>query len=139
MTAGRTAASRPSTNQFAADEDSLEADWLTYDELDKPAMREEYFGNIYAKAEDTRGMCPTPFLQTSCSSRTEPVAEKTLTPDHWTNGAVEIDLSTDDNLSGVRDITLPDGSERRLVVCKKISQTPTAYPRNGGKIAKKPL
>ena len=32
--------------QFAADEDSLEADWLTYDELDKPAMREEYFGNI---------------------------------------------------------------------------------------------
>ena len=29
--------------------------------------------------------------------------------------------------------------ERRLVVCKKISQTPTAYPRNGGKIAKKPL
>ena len=38
--------------------------------------------------------------------QTEPVAEKTLTPDHWTNGAVEIDLSTDDNLSGVRDITL---------------------------------
>ena len=37
------------------------------------------------------------------------------------------------------DFTLPDGSERRLVVCKKISQTPTAYPRNGGKIAKKPL
>ena len=39
--------------------------------------------------------------------QTDPVAEKTLTPDHWTNGAVEIDLSTDDNLSGVRDITLP--------------------------------
>lgn len=35
-----------------------------------------------------------------------------------------------------RAFTLPDGSERRLVVCKKISQTPTAYPRNGGKIAK---
>ncbi len=42
--------------------------------------------------------------------QTAPVAEKTLTPDHWTNGTVEIDLSTDDNLSGVRDITLPDGS-----------------------------
>ena len=38
-----------------------------------------------------------------------------------------------------RAFTLPDGSQRRLVVCKKISQTPTAYPRNGGKIAKKPL
>ena len=41
--------------------------------------------------------------------------------------------------SDTRAFTLPDGSERRLVVCKKISQTPTAYPRNGGKIAKKPL
>jgi len=38
-----------------------------------------------------------------------------------------------------RAFTLPDGSARRLVVCKKISQTPTVYPRNGGKIAKKPL
>ena len=30
-------------------------------------------------------------------------------------------------------------SARGLVVCEKISQTPTVYPRNGGKIAKKPL
>ena len=125
--------------QFAADEDSLEADWLTYDELDKPAMREEYFGNIYAKAEDNAGNVSDAIFAGFMFEQTEPVAEKTLTPDHWTNGTVEIDLSTDDNLSGVRDITLPDGSERRLVVCKKISQTPTAYPRNGGKIAKKPL
>jgi len=35
--------------------------------------------------------------------------------------------------------TLPDGSARNLIVCEKISQTPTVYPRNGGKIAKKPL
>ena len=41
--------------------------------------------------------------------QTEPVAEETLTPDFWTNGTVEIDLSAGDNLSGVRDITLPDG------------------------------
>ncbi len=39
----------------------------------------------------------------------------------------------------LRAFTLPDGSVRRLAVCKKISQTPTQYPRNGGKIAKKPL
>ena len=38
-----------------------------------------------------------------------------------------------------RHFTLPDGSARGLVVCEKISQTPTVYPRNGGKIAKKPL
>lgn len=39
----------------------------------------------------------------------------------------------------LRAFTLPDGSARRLAVCKKISQTPTRFPRNGGKIAKKPL
>ena len=96
--------------QFAADEDSLEADWLTYDErLDKPAM-ERILRNIYAKAErTTRGMCPI-FFAGFMFEQTAPVAEKNLTPDHWTNGTVDIDLSTDDNLSGVRDITLPDGS-----------------------------
>ena len=34
---------------------------------------------------------------------------------------------------------LPGGDTRTLILCKKISQTPTAYPRNGGKIAKSPL
>ncbi|WP_134107018.1 OmpL47-type beta-barrel domain-containing protein [Ruthenibacterium lactatiformans] len=96
--------------QFAADADSLKTDWLTYDELDKPAMREEYFGNIYAKAEDNAGNVSDAIFAGFMFEQTEPVAEKTLTPDHWTNGTVEIDLSTDDNLSGVRDITLPDGS-----------------------------
>ena len=96
--------------QYALDEDHLAADWLTYDELDKPAMREEYFGNIYAKAEDNAGNVSDAIFAGFMFEQTEPVAEKTLTPDHWTNGAVEIDLSTDDNLSGVRDITLPDGS-----------------------------
>ncbi len=38
-----------------------------------------------------------------------------------------------------RSFQLPGGDARSLVVCKKISQTPTAYPRNGGKIAKSPL
>ena len=96
--------------QYALDEDPLEADWLTYDELDKPAMREEYFGNIYAKAEDNAGNVSDAIFAGFMFEQTEPVAEKTLTPDHWTNGTVEIGLSTDDNLSGVRDITLPDGS-----------------------------
>ncbi len=35
--------------------------------------------------------------------------------------------------------TCPGGDTRTLILCKKISQTPTAYPRNGGKIAKSPL
>ncbi|WP_418855878.1 OmpL47-type beta-barrel domain-containing protein [Ruthenibacterium lactatiformans] len=96
--------------QYALDEDHLAADWLTYDGLDKPAMREEYFGNIYAKAEDNAGNVSDAIFAGFMFEQTESVAEKTLTPDHWTNGTVEIGLSTDDNLSGVRDITLPDGS-----------------------------
>lgn len=34
---------------------------------------------------------------------------------------------------------LPDGAQRSLILIKKISQTSTVYPRNGGKIAKAPL
>ena len=39
----------------------------------------------------------------------------------------------------VRHFTLLDGSARTMVICEKISATPAAYPRNGGKIAKSPL
>ena len=38
-----------------------------------------------------------------------------------------------------RSFQLPGGDARSLVLIEKISQTPTVYPRNGGKIAKAPL
>ena len=38
-----------------------------------------------------------------------------------------------------RSFTLPDTSARTLIFVEKISQTPSVYPRNGGKIAKSPL
>lgn len=38
-----------------------------------------------------------------------------------------------------RSFQLPGGDSRNLLICKKISQTSTVYPRNGGKIAKAPL
>ena len=41
--------------------------------------------------------------------------------------------------SQTRAFHLSGGDARSLVVVQKISQTPTAYPRNGGKIAKAPL
>lgn len=37
------------------------------------------------------------------------------------------------------EITLPDGSERNLVIMRKINATPKIYPRHGSKISKKPL
>lgn len=39
----------------------------------------------------------------------------------------------------ITDYKLPNGNNRRLCIVKKISQTPTKYPRNSGIIAKKPL
>ena len=39
----------------------------------------------------------------------------------------------------ITDYKLPNGDNRRLCIVKKISQTPTKYPRNSGIIAKKPL
>lgn len=42
-------------------------------------------------------------------------------------------------LEEIRDYTLPNGDKRRLFIVKKISQTPTKYPRNSAGIMKKPL
>ena len=42
-------------------------------------------------------------------------------------------------LGDIKEFSLPDGSERRLVVTKKISQTPPKYPRASAQIAKKAL
>ena len=39
----------------------------------------------------------------------------------------------------VNTLTLPDGSSRTIIVIKKISQTPTKYPRASAAILKKPL
>lgn len=39
----------------------------------------------------------------------------------------------------IKDYTIPNGDSRRLAVVKKISQTPTKYPRSSANIAKKPL
>ena len=42
-------------------------------------------------------------------------------------------------LEKVEDYKLPNGDGRRLAVVRKISQTPTKYPRNQANITKKPL
>ena len=41
--------------------------------------------------------------------------------------------------TAVKSFLLPDGSERNLIIIRKISQTPTKYPRPSAKIAKQPL
>jgi len=39
----------------------------------------------------------------------------------------------------IKELCLPDGSERTIILVRKISQTPTKYPRPFAKIAKSPL
>ena len=39
----------------------------------------------------------------------------------------------------MEEYALPDESKRTIIVCKKEKETPSVYPRNGGKIAKAPL
>lgn len=61
--------------------------------------------------------------------------------------SVNEDISTAENaakilggeIKEIMDYKLPNGDDRRLVITKKVSQTPTRYPRNSGNIAKKPL
>lgn len=42
-------------------------------------------------------------------------------------------------LEEIRDYALPSGDKRRIMIVKKISQTPTKYPRSFANISKKPL
>ena len=42
-------------------------------------------------------------------------------------------------IDSICDFFLPDGDKRVIVVIKKISQTPTKYPRQSAKISKSPL
>lgn len=42
-------------------------------------------------------------------------------------------------IENIKDYKLPNGDDRRLVRVKKISQTPTKYPRSTANISKKPL
>lgn len=42
-------------------------------------------------------------------------------------------------IENVVDYKLPNGDDRRLIIIKKVSHTPTKYPRSYAKISKKPL
>ena len=42
-------------------------------------------------------------------------------------------------IENIEDYKLPNGDDRRVVRVKKISQTPTKYPRSTANISKKPL
>ena len=61
--------------------------------------------------------------------------------------SVNEDMSAADNAAkqlggdkpSVTDYKLPNGDDRRLVITKKIIQTPTKFPRSTANIAKKPL
>lgn len=81
-----------------------------YDENEKPAMEDEYYGRIFAKAEDQAGNVSDMISAVFMFEQTAPAADYALTPNNWTNGDVEIRIHAEDDMSGVQSITLPDGT-----------------------------
>lgn len=55
------------------------------------------------------------------------------------DGAVGAITKLGGEIEFTKDYELPNRDKRRLAVIKKISQTPTKYPRNSANISKKPL
>ena len=97
--------------QFVADAAEIVPDkWAVYSEAEKPAMTAEFLGTVVGKAVDYAGnesdLIDAKFL----FEETNPIASHILSDDGWTNDDVTITVTADDNFSGVRDITLPDGA-----------------------------
>ena len=97
--------------QFVEDETEIAPDkWAVYSEAEKPAMTAEFLGTVVGKAVDYAGNESDPIDAKFLFEETEPIASHILSDDGWTNGDVTITVTANDNFSGVRDITLPDGT-----------------------------
>lgn len=97
--------------QFVADAAEIVPDkWAVYSEAEKPAMTAEFLGTVVGKAVDYAGNESDPIDAKFLFEETEPIASYILSDDGWTNGDVTITVTADDAFSGVRDITLPDGT-----------------------------
>ncbi len=97
--------------QFVADAAEIVPDkWAVYSEAEKPAMTAEFLGTVVGKAVDYAGNKSDPIDAKFLFEETEPIASYILSDDGWTNGDVTITVTADDAFSGVRDITLPDGT-----------------------------
>jgi 16S rRNA (guanine527-N7)-methyltransferase len=67
------------------------------------------------------------------------VAMKSARADSETGEAKNAVLTLGGGKTEIKRFFLPDNSERSLVIIKKVSQTPTKYPRSSANIAKRPL
>ena len=97
--------------QFVADGAApINTNWQTYDETNKPSMKQEFIGTVVGKAVDYAGnesdLIDAKFL----FEQTSPTSSYLLSDDDWTNCDVTITVNAQDNFSGVRDITLPNGT-----------------------------
>lgn len=98
--------------RFVSDHPNQEqpgADWLLYEDTDRPFVDGDFSGAVVGRAVDLAGNVSPPVTAAFLQDMTQPEAEGSLKPDSWTNGPVEILLETGDNLAGVENITLPDG------------------------------
>ncbi|MCL2509147.1 MAG: 16S rRNA (guanine(527)-N(7))-methyltransferase RsmG [Oscillospiraceae bacterium] len=66
-------------------------------------------------------------------------AMKGVCPTEEIDGAKRAVQVLGGEIGGIKELRLPDGSERTIILIKKISQTPAKYPRPFAKIANQPL
>lgn len=62
-------------------------------------------------AVDNHGTRSTIHTRNFNVDKTNPVMSHSLSPSSWTNGNVNIRLNTSDNFSGIKEVTLPNGSK----------------------------
>ncbi len=67
------------------------------------------------------------------------VAMKGNTPEDEINGAKRAIKEMGGQIETVKEITLPSGIKHCLVIIKKVSPTPSKYPRKAGKPSKEPI
>lgn len=98
--------------QFVKENSSVnDTAWKVYDDTQRPAMEEEFLGSIVARAIDNAGNISDLLEAKFLFDKTKPIMTENISPANWTNQTVSISVVSEDVLSGVKSITLPDGSE----------------------------
>jgi len=81
-----------------------------YDPENPPRISKRFKGKVLAMCVDNAGNPSEPQQKPVTVEDTLPTATHTLSTTDWTDGKVTIKLKAQDDLSGVANITLPDGT-----------------------------
>ncbi|RPF47722.1 hypothetical protein EDD70_0521 [Hydrogenoanaerobacterium saccharovorans] len=84
--------------------------WLIYNPDELPKVSRRFSGTVAARCSDVATNISLVKEEPVTVEDTPPTATHTLSTTDWTDGKVTIKLKAQDDLSGVANITLPDGT-----------------------------